>query len=170
LSKLIQKFSIDTKDPSTVKYEEQLEHIMKQTASNKAIQRMNATRAPSQQQTEVVDQIVGQLRPTVSVTKEQRLAEPVVKSTKPPDTTTTAVNQLTKAFEKLSVNLIQQVQSQQQPYQASGSYGRYPQPPYNNPLAGAQVEPGNLLSASVRAYRVNQGTGRGQGVCWYCYN
>jgi hypothetical protein len=115
-SKLIRKFSIDTKDPETVDYQKQLKHIMQQTASDKAIQRMNATRAPSQQQSEVVDQIVGQLRPIVSVTKEQRLAEPVVTSTKPPNTTTTAVDQLTKAFEKLSVNLIQQVQSQQQPY------------------------------------------------------
>ena len=108
-SKLIWKFSIDTEDPSTINYQEQLEHVMKQTASDKAIQRMNATRAPSQQQSEVVDQIVGQLRPTVSVTKEQRLTEPVVKPTKPRDTATTAVNQLTKAFKKLSVNLLQQI-------------------------------------------------------------
>jgi putative aminopeptidase FrvX len=83
---------------------------MQQTASDKAIQQMNATRSPSKQQTEVVDQIIRQLRPTVSVTKEQRLAELVVKTTKPttpPETT--IVDQLTKAFKKLSVNLIQQV-------------------------------------------------------------
>ena len=69
-SKLIRKFTIDTEDPSTVNYQEQLEHVMKQTASDKAIQRMNATRAPSQQQNEVVDQIVGQLQLAVVVTKE----------------------------------------------------------------------------------------------------
>jgi hypothetical protein len=177
-SKLIRKFSIDTEDPSTVNYQEQLEHVMKQTASDKAIQRMNATRAPSQQQSEVVDQIVGQLQPTVSVTKEQRLAEPVVKSktAESPNTATTAVDQLTKAFEKLSVNLLRQVQTQQQqPYpQISNSYGRYPQQPYRNPSAETQQGQGtglgSLPSASVGAYGVNQGTGRGQGVCWYCYN
>jgi len=69
---------------------------------------MNATRSPSQQQTEAVNQVVQQLQPTVSVTKEQRLAEPVVKSAK---SETAAVDQLTKAFKKLSVNLLQQVQS-----------------------------------------------------------
>jgi hypothetical protein len=57
----------------------------------------------------VVDQIVKQLWPTVSVTKEQRLADLVVKPTTALETT--AVDQLTKAFEKLSVNLLQQVQS-----------------------------------------------------------
>jgi hypothetical protein len=69
-SKLIWKFTIDIEDPSTVNYQEQLEHVIKQIASNKAIQRMNATRAPSRQQNEVVDQIVGQLQPAVSMTKE----------------------------------------------------------------------------------------------------
>jgi hypothetical protein len=54
-SKLIRKFSIDTEDPTTVNYKEQLEHVTKQTASDKAIQRMNATRAPSQQQNKVVN-------------------------------------------------------------------------------------------------------------------
>jgi len=52
--------------------------------------------------------VVQQLQPTVSVTKEQRLVELVVKSAK---SETAAVDQLTKAFEKLSVNLLQQVQS-----------------------------------------------------------
>jgi len=52
--------------------------------------------------------VVQQLQPTVSVTKEQRLVELVVKSTK---SETVVVDQLTKAFEKLSVNLLQQVQS-----------------------------------------------------------
>jgi hypothetical protein len=79
--------------------------VINQTASDKAIQRMDATRNPSQQQVEVVDQIVKQLRATVSVTKEQRLAEPVVKPTTALGAT--AVDQLTKAFEKLSVTLLQ---------------------------------------------------------------
>jgi hypothetical protein len=178
-SRLIRKFTIDTEDPATVDYKQQLEHVMRQTASDKAIQRMNATRAPSQQQTEVVDQIIGQLRPTVSVTKEQRLAEPVVKPTKPtalPETT--MVDQLTKAFEKLSVNLIQQVQ---QP--ASGSHGRYPyygpgQQSYTYPeaLKGSQnTLEENIPSVNVGAYGA-YGTGRSAyggrsiGVCWYCLN
>jgi hypothetical protein len=191
-SKLIRKFVIDTEDPETVDYQKQLKHIMQQTASDKAIQRMNATRAPSQQQTEVVDQIVGRLQPTVSVTKEQRLSEPVVKpkTVATPDTATTAVDQLTKAFEKLSVNLIQQVQSHQQSYQAGGSYGRYPrqgQQSYGIPPvdasrasgmgvgvgagAGAGAGPGGNPSVNVGAYGVTQGaTGRATGVCWYCYN
>jgi hypothetical protein len=125
-SKLIQKFSIDTEDPSTVDYQCQLEHVMKQTVSDKAIQRMNATRAPSRQHNKVVDQIVEQLRPTVLVTKEQRLAEPVVKPTQTGNTTDTVVDNLTKAFEKLSVNLVQQIQSQQPNQRPGGLYGRYP--------------------------------------------
>jgi hypothetical protein len=49
------KIAIDTKDPDTVDYQQELEHVIKQTASDKAIQRMDATRNPSQQQAEVVD-------------------------------------------------------------------------------------------------------------------
>jgi hypothetical protein len=105
----------------------------------------------------VVDQIIGQLRPTVSVTKEQRLADPVVKPTKPtalPETT--IVDQLTKAFEKLSVNLLQQVQ---QP--ASGSYRRYPHYrlgqqsyTYLEALKGLQnTLEENIPSINVGAYR-----------------
>jgi hypothetical protein len=131
---------------------------MQQTASDKAIQRMNATRNPSQQQTEVVNQIVGRLQPTVSVTKEQRLAEPVVKPTKPD--ATTAVDQLTKAFEKLSVNLLQQVQSQQQQQsyqQTSRPYGQYPpygpgQQSYGRPEA--PKGPQNMLGKSVPSVNV----------------
>jgi len=41
------------------------------------------------------------------VTKEQRLGEPVVK---PATASEIAVDQLTKAFEKLSVNLLQTAQ------------------------------------------------------------
>jgi len=107
-SKLIWKLEIDTKDPNTVNYKKLLEQVVKQTASDKAIQRINATRSPSQQQTEAVNQVVQQLQPTVSITKEQRLAELVVKSAK---SETVVVDQLTKAFKKLSVNLLQQVQS-----------------------------------------------------------
>jgi hypothetical protein len=111
-SGLIRKFAIDTEDPATVDYQRDLKHVMQQTASDKAIQQMNATRKLSKQQTEVVDQIIRQLRPTVSVTKEQRLAEPVVKTMEPATRLeTTAVDQLTKAFEKLSVNLLQQAQT-----------------------------------------------------------
>jgi hypothetical protein len=55
--------------------------------------------------TELVD-LVGQLQPTVSIAKEQRFTELVVKPTKP---NTTAVDQLVKAFKKLSINLLQQV-------------------------------------------------------------
>ena len=157
-------------------YTKQLEHVKQQTASDKAIQRMNATRAPSQQQTEVVNQIIGQLRPTVSVTKEQRLAEPVVKSERPatlPDTAATAVDQLTKAFERLSVNLLQQVQSQQQPYsQTYGRYPRYGQQPPVNPLTDDPKRPQNatkddFLSVNVGAYAAkSQGAfGRLTGVC-----
>jgi hypothetical protein len=127
---------------------------------------MNAIRAPSQQQTEVVDQIIGQLRPMVSVTKEQRLADLVVKPTKPTALLeTTMVDQLTKAFEKLSVNLLQQVQ---QP--ASGSHGRYPhyglgQQSYTYPeaLKGLQnTLEENILSVNVGAYRA-------YGTSWSAY-
>ena len=45
-----------------------------------------------------------QLRLTVSVTKEQRLADLVVKLTTV--TKTAIVNQLTKAFKKLNINLL----------------------------------------------------------------
>src|SRR3984893_3858335 len=171
-SKLIRKFSIDTEDPTTVDYQAHLEHVMKQTASDKAIQRMNATQAPSRQQSEVVDQIVGQLCPTVSVTKKQRLAEPVVKPTQTSNTTDTAVDNLTKAFEKLSVNLVQQIQSQQ-PYQRpGGSYGQYPRQLYRNPPAdtsraagpgvgsGPPNASGKLPLASIGAYGLSQGSGR----------
>ena len=74
--------------------------------SDKAIQQIDATRN-SQQQTEAVSQVIRQLRLAVSVTKEQRLGEPVVK---PATASEIAVDQLTKAFEKLSVNLLQTAQ------------------------------------------------------------
>jgi hypothetical protein len=181
-SKLIQKFSIDTEDPSTVDYQCQLEHVIKQTVSDNAIQRMNTTQALSWQQSKVVDQIVRQLQSTVLVTKEQRLTEPVVKPTQTGNTTDTAVDNLTKAFEKLSVNLVQQIQSQQQqpPYQRPDSlYRRYLQQLYRNLLtetSGVRSGPGlqdalrNPLSANVGAYRLSQGSGQTQSICWYCYN
>jgi hypothetical protein len=53
-----------------------------------------------------VDQIVKQLQLTVFIIKEQQLANLVVKLTKLVSLLDTAVNQLTKAFEKLSVNLL----------------------------------------------------------------
>jgi len=46
-SKLIRKLEINTKDPNTVDYKKLLEQVVKQTASDKAIQRMNATQSPS---------------------------------------------------------------------------------------------------------------------------
>jgi hypothetical protein len=36
-SRLIWKFAIDTKDPDTVDYQQELEHVTKQTALDKAI-------------------------------------------------------------------------------------------------------------------------------------
>ena len=111
-SRLIRKFAIDTEDPDTVDYQQQLEHVMKQTASDKAIRQMDATRNPSQQ-TEAVGQVVKQL--AVSVTREQRPAGLVVRSTIAPKTipepaSTTEIDQLTKAIQTFSVNLLQQVQ------------------------------------------------------------
>lgn len=84
--------------------------MKKQVASDKAIRQIDATRNPSHQQTEVVGQIMKQLEPAVSepavsVTEEQRLAEPVAK---PTTASETAVGQLTKAFKTFSVNLLQQ--------------------------------------------------------------
>ena len=76
--------------------------------------------------------MVQQLQPTISITKEQRLVEPVVKSAK---LETVVVDQLTKAFKKLSVNLLQQVQRQSY-LLVGGPYRRYSQfigqqPPIN---------------------------------------
>ena len=77
---------------------------------------MDTTQNPLQQ-TEAVGQIEKQL--AVSVIREQRLAELVVKSTTTLETvlktisepaSKTAVDQLTKAFKTFSVNLLQQVQ------------------------------------------------------------
>jgi hypothetical protein len=175
-SKLIRKLEIDTKDPDTIDYKKVLEHVIKQTASDKAIQQMNSTQNPSQQQTEVVDQIVKQLRPTVSVTKEQRLADLVVKPTKPVSLPDTAVDQLTKAFEKLSVNLLQQVQ-RPPTYPPAGPYRRYPhftgqQSSVNYPEALKGLQNEDPPSVNVEAYTAgSQGAfGRQIGVCWYCFN
>ena len=69
---------------------------------------MDATRNPSQQ-TEAVGQVVKQL--VVSMTREQRPAGLVVKSmTIPEPASTTEIDQLTKAIQTFSVNLLQQVQ------------------------------------------------------------
>jgi hypothetical protein len=125
-SRLIRKFAINTEDPATVNYQQQLEHVKKQAASDKAIRQMDATWNPSQQ-AEVVNQVVEQLQPAAPVTGA-RLREPVVRSTTALETTleTTAMGQLTKAFETFSVNLLQLVQPQQSFEQTDGFYGRYP--------------------------------------------
>ena len=87
---------------------------------------MDATRNPSRQ-TEAVGQIVKQLQPAMPATVEQRLRELVVKSMTIPETASkTAVDQLTKAFETFSVNLLQQVQLWQSFQQTDGFYKRYP--------------------------------------------
>ena len=60
----------------------------------------------------------------MSVTREQRLAKLVVKSTTTPKTT--EIDQLTKAIQTFSVNLLQQVQPQQSFQQIDGFYRQYP--------------------------------------------
>jgi len=109
---LIRKFAIETEDPATVNYQQLLEHVTKQAVSDRAVRQMDATRNPSQQ-TEAVGQVVKQL--AVSVTREQRPAGLVVRSTIAPKTipepaSTTEIDQLTKAIQTFSVNLLQQVQ------------------------------------------------------------
>ena len=47
VSKLIRKLEIDTKDPDTIDYKKVLKQVIKQTASDKAIQQMNSTQNPS---------------------------------------------------------------------------------------------------------------------------
>jgi hypothetical protein len=145
--KTIRKYSIDIKDPSTVSYNTILRYIEQQTESDQSVEDLERARGAlpaTQGKTELVD-LVGQLQPTLSVTQEQQLVEPVVKKTiGAPDTTTTAVDQLTKAFEKLSVNLVQQIQSQQSYQRPSGSYRRYRQgqQSYGNPpVEGLRVGP-----------------------------
>jgi len=87
---------------------------------------MDAARNPSRQ-TEAVGQIVKQLQPAMPATVEQRLREPVVKSMTTPELASiTEIDQLTKAFETFSVNLLQQVQLQQSFQQTDGFYGQYP--------------------------------------------
>jgi hypothetical protein len=117
-SRLIRKFAIDTEDPDTVNYQQQLEHVQKQAASDKAIRQMSATQNPSSQQAEVVNQVVEQLQPAAPVT-EERPRELIVKSTTTSETTPktvsepaskTAVDQLAKAFMTFNVNLQQLVQ------------------------------------------------------------
>ena len=93
-SKLVWKFSIDTEDPTTVNYKELLKSVMQWIASNRAFQYLCTTQTPLQQ-AEVVEQL--QL---VSMEKEQR-----------PVGLNVAIDQLMKTFEKLSVNLVQQIQS-----------------------------------------------------------
>jgi hypothetical protein len=82
--KTVQKFTINIKDPSTVNYDKILEYVKQQTESDQSVKDLELARGASstvQKRTELVD-LIRQLRPTVSVTKEQQLAEPVVKSTK----------------------------------------------------------------------------------------
>ena len=172
-SKLIWKLEINTKDPNTVNYKKLLKQVVKQTASDKAIQQINATRSPSQQQTKAVNQVVQQLQPTVSVTKEQQLVEPVVKSAK---LETVVVDQLTKAFKKLSVNLLQQVQRQSY-LLARGPYKRYSQftgqqPPVNRLEDPNRPQNKKLPFVNVRAYAAGS---RGIlrmliDVCQYYFN
>ncbi len=48
-SSLIQDFAIDTEDLATIDYQKELEYIMQQTASDKAIQHMNTIYKETQQ-------------------------------------------------------------------------------------------------------------------------
>jgi hypothetical protein len=59
--------------------------------------------------------LVGQLQPAGSIFKGQQFKKPGVKRVmSPPDTLTAAVDNFIKAFEKLGINLVQQIQTQQQ--------------------------------------------------------
>ena len=103
----------------------------------------------------------------MSVTKEQRLAEPVVKSEKPatlPETA--AIDQLTKAFEKLSVNLLQQVQAQQQPHLQTykRTYPRYGQQLPVNPLTDDPKRPQNATKDDFPSVNVGAYAARSQGA------
>jgi hypothetical protein len=121
-SKLIRKFTIDTEDPMTINYQKQLDHIIQETASDKAIQRMNAIQTASQLPIGGTDSA----KPLAGDHEEPRPVEPMTKPAKSVKSSEpVTVEDLTKAFEKLSVNIIQQVQAQQQSaYPRSGGlYG-----------------------------------------------
>jgi hypothetical protein len=161
--KLIRKFAIDTEDPSTIDYPKMRDYIMRQALSNRAIQRMNATRTPLQQ-AEVVD-LIERLQPVVSITREQQFADPIAQAPAKTIGLDVVVDQLTRAFEKLSVNLIGQPQGQQQRLQRPQVQARQPQG-----FAGLP-EGGNFQSVSMRAYSMQRtGSRRPEGICWYCFN
>jgi len=69
--KTVRKFTINIKDPSTVNYNEILQYIKQQTESDQSVEDLELARGTSIQGRTKLVNLVGQLRPTVSVTKEQ---------------------------------------------------------------------------------------------------
>ncbi len=175
VSSLIRRFAIDTEDLATVNYQKELEHIMQQTVSDKAIQRMNAIHKEAQQamDPEKPLQLISNQEGLPGTSNQEGLpgarpaVRPASKPAKYPESI--IVEDLTKAFEKLNVSLVQYMQQQQPRYlQPGGFYGQYS---YSLPAAALEATQGDISMASVGAYSMDQGTyGRAQGVCWYCFN
>ncbi len=119
-SSLIQRFAIDTEDLATIDYSKELEHIIQQTTSDKAIQYMNDMRKE-------VQQAVDPVKPILSISREglqgaSLTVRPTSKLARSLEST--AVEDLTKVFKKLSVSLVKYMQQQQHTYSRPGGFYR----------------------------------------------
>ena len=77
-AKVMRKHDIDTEDPSTVNYRIVHAYVEKTTASEKAIQRMHAEKAPNADWKVELEELVGWFQVVTNVTKEKRLVDLVV--------------------------------------------------------------------------------------------
>ena len=167
-TKVIRKHDIDTKDPSTINYHIVHAYVEKTTTLEKAIQRIHAEKAPNADWKVELEELVGWFQAVTNVTKEKRLADPVVSSQPVVSTATDkTMDKLTQSFEKLNISigaLVQQNLNQsRQP--------RYPYTYPRNPQAGPYTNEQNV-GASSQAMGVNAFTTRQnmENTYFYCYN
>jgi hypothetical protein len=167
-AKVIRKFRIDTEDPTTVNYTIIYIYIEKSTISEKAIQRIKAERAPNTSQNVELAELVNRFQAVTAVSKEKKLAEPVVVLQPVVSTATDkTIDKLIQLFEKLNINirtLVQQSFGQTQHLYYQYLYSR-------NTQAGLYSNKQNI-GAVLQAVGVNMFTTRQniENTCFYCYN
>src|SRR5438045_9702915 len=76
-AKVMQKYNVDTEDPTTVNYSTIHTYIEKSTTSEKAIQRMHAEKSPDSDWKVELGELVDQFQMVMTVAKEKKLADRV---------------------------------------------------------------------------------------------
>jgi hypothetical protein len=151
-AKVVRKFGLDTEDPSTIKYETIFEYVERSMASERAVQRMHAERAPDPVRSEELKELVDRYQAIPTIPKEKRHADPVGPQSTVSSEVDKVVDRLTQSFDKLSISMGTLVQ------QSIDRVTKVQQPEVGATAVGVNAFSGASSGANM------------SGICFYCFN